>query len=291
MQLVTVYDPRDVAAACAEHPGEELILSRLPERLLLERARQVEVGVLDFDGLMTTGKNHWQRLQELLPPELSQDEDRDRAWYFSGEDSFSCPDPLPNEWWLGADADVYDRSAIEAAYSTRSIFRYREAGLTAVDLWKVGASIVPRDGTEALFARFPSGQRHVVSFGIEQVILACLEAHNLEALVYATRLVFGPGGRIRSTHPKVMSGPMKGPVVREIMKRHGLRDAEVFAAGDSISDIEMMPEGGLNFLFMPSDDAYKRLADARLRSLGVMWKKLVCVVVGNSLAPVAELLG
>ncbi len=288
MKIIQVTRPEEILAMREQFAGEDVVFSRIPARTILERGRMVDTAIFDFDFTLTRVRSQWHQVQIAhLAGELADHEDRDRDFYYGGKPTWGNESPYPkNDAWL-TDAECRDTSSEQAAYGTRTIMRWVAAGITREQLRSVGAHIELRDGARELFEVVEN--RIVVSFGIEELIEACLDTNGLTAMVVANRLFYDEEGRIRSHHPYVVVNATKKLIARRLLERTNTPPEHVLCIGDSIGDIEMAPPFGLNVLLLPRDGVVGQIGKWRDGQLPQLWEKVRAVVVSDSLRPVLEI--
>lgn len=287
-RVVEVHTPEEILRARDQYPEEDLICSRIPRHTLLQRGKMVDTGIFDFDFTLTGTRSQWHEVQiACLRGTAAEDEDRDRDFYYGGKPTWGGESPYPqNDAWL-KDAGCRDLSSEQAAYGTRTIMRWAMAGVTRSKLRKVGAKIALREGVADVFNEIE--RRVIISFGIEELIEACLEANKLSATVVANRLFYDQRGRVRSHHPHVVVNATKQLIARQLLAQARTPAEHVLCIGDSVGDIEMAPPFGLNILLLPRDTVSAQIGKWRDGQLPQLWDKVRCVVISDTFYPVWEL--
>ncbi|NQV89973.1 hypothetical protein HQ487_01035 [Candidatus Uhrbacteria bacterium] len=286
--FIQVNTPEEILAGRTQFPDEDLILSRIPLTTLQHRGRIVDTAILDWDFTCTRDEAQWQAVQRAyLNGSLAQDEDDDRAFYYGGQPVYPASPHFQNDWWF-EDEGTHDPSSIQAAYATRTIMRWAMAGVTREDLQRVGAQQILREGFKNIAENIEN--LLIVSLGIEELIQASLAHHGIHAKIAANRLFYHEDGGIRSHHPRVISGDVKGMVARRFLERFNIPVDHVLCVGDSIGDIEMMPEGALNILLLPRTGVDKQIGKWRDGHLPELWQKVRAVVVSDTFFPIYELI-
>lgn len=286
-----VQGPSQILDEIQLHQGQDMLFSSLSMEELQARLALVTYGFFDYDGTVVE-ENQWAKLQELMSDINKELERLDRTYYFQNKDQFGNS-PFPgNDFWAIAE-DTFNLSAFEAAYVTRSIGRLITDLVIRLQIENIGANMTVRQGIKELFEKL---QRvHIISYGIEQVIMACIKANFLDAKVCGWRLIFEDNNkRLISNHPRyIVVTEVKGQIVQSIMKREGLKPEQTLGLGDSLGDIDMMQYGGLNGLIIPIKGAHKKLDMARNDYLFTIWKtgKLSFVIVGDTFNSLLEVMG
>lgn len=287
-RFIEVQTPEEILAGRAQFPDEDLIFTRVPRQTLQHRGRIIDTAILDWDFTCTHVESQWQAVQRAcLTGVLAQDEDDDRAYYYGGKPVFPDSPHTQNDWWFSDDG-THDASSVQSAYATRTIMRWSMAGVTREDLLRIGAQQVLREGFSDVAEAVE--RMLIISLGIEELIQASLAHHGIHAQVAADRLIYYEDGRIRTHHPRVISGVVKGMVARRFLEVSSIPTEHVLCVGDSIGDIEMMPEGALNILLIPRSGVDRQISKWRDGHLPELWHKVRAVVISDTFWPIWELI-
>ena len=225
-------------------PDYPLIISKYGFEEVLQRLRLVKHGALDFDGTVSPG-SQWESVQRDLPEDVLAQEHKDRDWYFAQVDTGQTNGmTMDHPDWFHGTLLKDNRAAAEGAWSARSIGRYVQCGFTEEDFITAGKRVEIRDGIPELFDLLD--QRVVISFGLQNVIEACLEHHGHPSPVAATRLLFDAEGRLTGFHPNVVVSSTKAAAVSRFLQLTGASEEEILATGDSVVDVTMMRDNSFN---------------------------------------------
>ena len=267
-----------------------LVLCRISPDRLLERFRSVKLGVFDFDQTLTL-ENQWVFFRGLLPDDLKALAEREANWiysvlYDSGNGHHGHHE---GDWWSGrSKLGKVSKASIEASWLSRPVERARVAKVTKQQVEAIGRRMTARGDIEDFFNIFK--KRLVVSFGLADVIREFLRVHFLDAQIAATSLTFDSSDCVEGYHPaSTVVAANKNEAVDLFSSMHDIPNEEIFAIGDSPFDIEMMPEGGCNFLILPLSADCKKVTEMRKRHLSTMWPQLDGIILSDSFFPLVEL--
>jgi phosphoserine phosphatase len=271
-----------------EAVSDHLILSKNEPDLIKKMASSICHIAADFDGTITAG-SQWVEIQNFLPNTLLNEEHQDRDWYYEQTSGVSdVKTDMSDPDWLHGHLMFGNQTAVEGAWVARSFARYIQANLTDVHVKMAGKAVVMRQGAVELFELM--NQRVVITFGVEQIIKAFLEENKIHASIAATRLTFDKNGFINGYNRNVVVSATKAAAANRFHKLVGDPPHFFLSIGDSIVDIEMMPENGFNVLIMPPGEANKKLAAFRRNHLATMFNKLTMILVSDSLLPLVDLI-
>jgi HAD superfamily phosphoserine phosphatase-like hydrolase len=282
----TKAELKKIIAQC--DPAEDTLISLVGHQSLMAHLELVIHLIMDFDGTLTS-ENQWDNIRQLLNPFDEAQEERDLTWWlknFTSKDSTA--DSIDDNDWFLDHSLAANNTAIEAAWIARHVTRFVSSGLRKEQFVNIGSKLKVRPGVAELFRQME--ECVVVSMGTEQVIQACLEKHGLHAAVVATRLLFKTDGIIRGSHRNIVVSSTKKIAVRKFMELTGAEPGSIIAIGDSIVDIDMMPQNAMNVLIIPTDEKKEKLTNFRLQHIDTMWGKLKLVLVGKSFTPIADLI-
>ncbi len=275
---------------------KDMILSRYHREPLLGLASQVLHLAADFDNTLTPD-NEWVLIQRYLLEDLRAQEQADRDWYLAQtSDSVQSVVSLEDPDWFQSHVQPGNRVAVEGAWIARSLARHMQSGLNRGAVVTVGKEMKPRAGLPELFQL--TQHQVVISFGIEQVVLSFLANQGLQAAVAANRLCFEDGDGLSGNMSASLTGYGRNVVVsstkaiaaRLFAKQTGGQPPNILSIGDSIVDLDMMPDNGFNVLLLPPGEANRKLAAFRDNHLAAMWGKLTIILVSDSLMPLVDLI-
>ncbi len=266
---------------------KNLFVTRFSEEELLHNASHVAHGVFDFDGTLNH-RAQWMVMADLMPEPERQEDERDVQWYMSISHEPVTVSSLTDRDWFLASYDRRNRGAIEGALTSRAVSRFMRAGFTKQHVQEAGTRIMLRQGVRELFDLM--AHRVMVSYGLEQVIHACLDHHGLEAAVAATRLRFNEAGVLTGYEPNVVVSSSKPAAVERFQTLSQARVDELLIMGDSIGDQEMMKEGALNVLMIPQTESDRYFDQFRQKHLAELWNSVSTILIADELHPLAELL-
>jgi len=264
------------------------LLCRLAPAEIMKQAARVKAGAFDFDGTLVTG-SQWKSVEALMPAPLKAEQESIRNWYYAhtnngNELSLPVTDP---DWFHGT-LIKGNRLVAEGAWIAESFRLFGKAGITEAQIKQVSFGISPREGALDLLNLFDP--RVIISFGIEQVILAWAKHHGVPSAVAASRLQFDDRGVVSGCHINLVASETKEFAADLFRKATGIHEEELLVLGDSVVDIAMMHPNGFNILIVPPSETDKRIADFRHNHLEAMWDKLSLILISDSLLPLVELI-
>ncbi len=266
----------------------DLLLTKESRQDIITAAQAVCFGVFDFDGTLNH-RAQWMVLSDLMPDHIREEDESDVSWYLNlsqAQLKFDSAVHHPN-WFHGAH-DARNQGALEGAMTSRAIDRFKRSGMTKTHLQEAGKLIRLREGVRELFELMES--RAVISYGIEQVIQACLSHHGLTAAIAGTRLRFDHQDRLCGYEPNVVVSTTKPIALDRFQQLTNAALDELLIMGDSIGDAEMMREGAFNVLMIPHGEQHASMQNYRYQHLEHMWKKARLVVISESILPLTFLI-
>lgn len=244
-------------------------------------AQQINFGVFDFDGTLNH-RAQWSVLVDLMPDSIRLEDESDLEWYLGlSQQPIGFESPLHHPDWFHQHHDIRNQGALEGALTSRAVDRFKRGGMTRAHVRDAGLRIRLREGVQELFDLVPN--RVVISYGIEQLIEACLTHHNLQASIAATRLRFDEQDRLIGYEPNVVVTTTKPVALDRFIQMTQASNEQLLVMGDSIGDVHMMREGSLNVLMLPCTDQTDVLRTYRQGHLEEMWDELSVVVLSESL--------
>ncbi|MFH1405344.1 MAG: hypothetical protein ABIH21_04590 [Patescibacteria group bacterium] len=260
-------------------------------RPLIERLTVLEGAVFDFDDTLST-KNTWSDIRKTLRvPYLSMEEDDLDRHLMRLRDPCDHLDVFSEDWWQRG-FRLANLPTIEGAWLARCFDRFIQAGVHLKDLEVVGQQMPLREGSKLLLKLF--AKKIIVSFGIAEVIRACLHHNDMRGIAIAATSLHADeqtGAIVGYNEDTLVTTATKKVVVDGFLETCNLEPEVVLAIGDSIFDIDMMPEGGCNIMIFPtSETGSKKMAAMRGGDVRKLWGKLSAIVIGDSLLPLHNMI-
>ena len=246
--------------------------------------RGVRILISDMDGTLVP-MPHWYEIDPLVNQECQAQRKGDY-------DFFNRPRPaqsnsLHNNWWI----DRETRPGGDASMIIiRGLERICRSRLSRQDLIKAGCQIQVHHGASELLGIFD--RVCVVSLGVAPVIKACWAHHGHDVYVASAEFIFDEEDRVVDYHlSSVILGYNKGWAVRRFLGLDefvGYSMDNLLILGDSYYDKDIFQSGATNGLIMMTENGTIR---GRSDFIEEMWDNLSFVYVGESLLPLANVVG
>ncbi len=275
----------DVAMSLLQQPGH-CIISRLPAKDLLARAKRVTAAACDYDGTLIAG-SQWVAVDQLVPTVFHAQMNASRTWFFSHRDTGTNGMTIDNPDWFHAVIETSNDPIAEAAWVAETFQIYRDARIHRDQLHQVGTHLIPREGAIHLLELMK--HRVVISMGIEQVIESWLRHHAIISPIAASRLLF-EDGLVSGYHFNLVVGHTKRTAADRFRKMTNVQETDLLVLGDSAIDATMMYPESFNVLILPLGESDARLSEYRLRHIPTMWDKLTLILQSDSLLPLVHLI-
>ena len=257
------------------------LLSQLPPEDLLNRFKNVQYGIFDFDNTLVSDNQHINLRKHVdeLPAFIDEEI---IAWMTRDDKTFL--NIHPEEIWYSDQTNpaLIEQALSQAAFITKNVSDFINQRMSRNVIEYTGQHMKTRAGVKELFSSFKN--TCIITYGFKQVVEAWAQSVDIKTTIAGLELIYDPRGKIIAFHPgSLVTGVTKGLVAQRFRRKNNITEAGILTLGDSIFDITMMYDHpqAVNALIIEPEQAVTRLNSFKTGVYKGFWEKINTILIGN----------